>query len=255
MEQTNSDFNINNNVAQANDLIRRTTGDINTVPLKLLKLLISCIDTTNPPKDYSVTVRKEDLLYFSNASGKGELSYLKKQLNYLITAVDLVNEDGENKTVALLTGYSWGKGSSWVRCTFHKDIWPYVTDLKEKFLQYNIMQIKAFKSKFSIILYENLLSYTKQTGSKTIKMSVDDIRRITGTEKKYKDFKDFEKNVLKNAQDEINNDPYIEFLFTYEKLKAGREYSDIVFFLRKRTSAEDTLDFTKYPDRLTQNIG
>ena len=249
-----SDYNDTNKVVQANELIRKSTGNINTVALKTFRLLISCIDAKNPPKDYSVYVTKDDLLSFSGAQGKGELSYLKKQLNSLITAINLTDEDGEYKTVALLTSYSWKANSNVVKCTFHEDVWPYLTDLQKMFTQYNILQIKEFRSKFSIILYENLLSYTRQTGTKSICMSMKTLRYITGTEKKYKSMKDFEKNVLKVAQEEINNDPYIEFLFSYEKKRTGHEISDILFFLRKRTSMDDSLEYAEYPDRLKEAI-
>ena len=68
MENTQiSNYSDNNKVVQANELIRKSTGNINTVALKTFRLLISCVDTKNPPKDYSVYVTKEDLLSFSGA--------------------------------------------------------------------------------------------------------------------------------------------------------------------------------------------
>jgi len=249
-----SDYKEINNVAQKNELIRNSTGEINLVPLKILKFLISCIDTENPPDDYTVIATKRELLAFSGASGKGELSYLKLQLRSLITAIPIIDEDDKVKMVSLITDFSWVPESDYVRVAFHKDIWPYVTDLKKNFLQYNINQIKNFKSKFSLVLYEYLLSYTRQYGTKTVKIDIQTLRRVTGTSKKYKDFKDFELAVIKKAQKEINEDQYLEYIFTYEKVYEGRTVDSINFFLRKRTSLFDSLEHTEYPERLSQAI-
>ena len=77
---------------------------------------------------------------------------------------------------------------------------------------------------------------------------------MTGTENKYSKFKDFEKNVLKVAQDEINSSTFLEFLFSYTKNKEGRSNEEITFKLKKRTSFTDTLKHTEYPERLDDDI-
>ena len=249
-----SDYNDNHKVVQANDLVRQTTGTINTVPLKMLKVLISCIDTSNPPKDNAVCISKGELIKFAGSQELGEYSYLKKQLGELITPITLVDDKKRMKKVALITDVEWNKSTNIVRCTFHRDIMPYLIDLKKLFLQYEVLNLIDFHSKYGIILYENLLSYTRQYNKKEIKLSVAELRRLTGTEKKYQLFKDFEKKVLKVAVDEINNHKYVEFLVTYEKIKIGRTIDSIIFRLRKRTSFADTLDHVSYPQNLNKKI-
>lgn len=249
-----SDYSENNIVVQANTFIRHSTGTINAIPLKMFKMIVSCIDTQNPPEDYSVYTKKQELLNFVGAKSTGAYSYLKEKLEELIRPVTLIDSQGSVTSVTLLVKFSWTPKSEYVKFEFHKDVWPYLVGLKEHFLQYNIMQIKSFKSKFSIILYENLLSYTRQTESKVFTIEMDVLRNITGTEKKYKKFKDFEANVLLPAQKEINSDPFIEYLFQYKKIKEGRTIVAIEFHLRPRTSIEDTLEYTAYPERLKNKI-
>lgn len=249
-------FKESNNVAQRNDFIRQTNGSIDMVPLKLFKLLISCIDTTDPPKEFSIYIKKGHILKFMGVSRKSAYSYLKNQLDKLVVPVTLRDSDGYLTKVALMTKYSWTPKSDLVKCTFDEEVWPYLTNLSKMYpyLQYNIMQIQNFRSKFSIILYENLLSYTRETGNKIIEIDMKTLRYITGTENKYRNFKDFESNVLKPAQKEMNEAESLEFFFTYEKIKHWKEVASVKFLLRKRTSFLDTLDHTEYPERLAEKI-
>jgi len=249
-----SDYSENNKVAQANDLILKARGDLSLVPLKILKLLISCIDTENPPGDLSVYLKRSDFMEFLNAKGKGSYEYIKTQLDKLISPIDLIDAKGKKITVALLKKHDWREGNALVKCTFDEDVWIYLVNLKKNFLQYELLQIQEFSSKFTLILYENLLAMTRQYHSKTIVIQIDALRYLTGTTSKYKSFKDFENNVLKTAKAEINSCTYLEFLFDYDKLKRGHAYEEIEFRLRKRTSYEDTLEYARYPDRLTADI-
>lgn len=224
-------------------------------------MIVSCLDTMNPPADYSVYITKQELLNFVEGESKrpgkkntGKYSYIKSQLENLITPITILNENGDEITVALLTKYIWLKDVNIVKFTFDEDIWPYLIGLKQHFLQYNILQIRGFKSKFSLEIYENLLSHTRQSESKFVVIDMQNIRYFTDTQKKYKEFKDFEKNVLKPAKKEINSDKCIEFLFDYKKIQPGRSITAIEFHLKKRTSMDDTWDYTKYPERLAEEI-
>ena len=68
-------------------------------------------------------------------------------------------------------------------------------------------------------------------------ISVKELRAITDTAKEYKDFRNFEKRVLKNAIEEINE--HTSFNVTYEKKKAGRSIDSIVFHIEKKRMADD----------------
>lgn len=251
-----SDFKESNMVAERNDFIQQVYGELNLVPLKLLKLLISCIDTNNPRSGRVVYLKKREIFDFLQAKGKGQYYTIQKNIDELIRAVTLIDACGNTTKVALLVKYKWNPYSDYVAFYFDEDVWPYLTNLKKEnpYLQYNIMQIQPFKSKFTVILYELLLSYARLYQTKVITIDVERLRTSTGTTDKYPVFKDFEKNVLNTAKLEINNDPFLEFLFTYEKLKGGGKNKIIEFHLRKRTSIEDTLDYTAYPSKLEDPI-
>ena len=64
--------------------------------------------------------------------------------------------------------------------------------MKELFLQYEVAALKKFKSKYGLILYEYLLSRERQERQSEHKysISVENLRRLTDTETKFKNFKE-----------------------------------------------------------------
>lgn len=70
-------------------------------------------------------------------------------------------------------------------------------------------------------------------------MSVDEIRQLTGTEKTYSMFRDFDKKVIQTATEDINQ-AGVEILVKNEKVKRGRKIVNINFYVRARNSYRDT---------------
>ena len=85
-------------------------------------------------------------------------------------------------------------------------------------------------------------------------MLVEDLRRLTGTQKKLLKWVNFEAKVLRVAEKDINN-ARVEFLMQYEKIKQGRSIDSIIFRLRKRTSITETeFNDVKHIEWLKQEI-
>ncbi|MHC5838116.1 replication initiation protein, partial [Lactococcus lactis] len=105
----------------------------------------------------------------------------------------------------------------------------------KNFTQYALSDVMELNSKYSIILYKWLCMfynqyelYSNKGGRRADQMesyrnpsiSMQELRTLTDTIKDYKKFYDFEKRVLKNAIEEINE--HTHFNVTYDKLKKGR---------------------------------
>lgn len=235
-------------VVQANDFIRNTNASLNTVPLKLFKMLVSFIDTENPPKDRTITFTKKELVScFKN----NEVSYvyLHKMLKKLITHVTIKSDDEEEIDVPLIHKLTWKKKSDIVIVEFEEEVMPYLIDLKKLFLKYPSSNITQFKSKYGLIIYENLLSYERQYHSHQCEIDIEQLRWITGTTKKFKQFNNFEERVIKSAVNDIN-DANVEILAKYEKIKTGRRITSIRFYYYPRGSFRDKT----YDDAIRHNI-
>lgn len=241
-----SDYKISNLVVQANSLIRQTNWNMNVVPLKVLKALISCIDTKNPPKNNVVSISKKELYDLIGSEDNTNYSYLRTQVKSLQgKVVDLKLDNGGILSLTLLPKVFWPPKDSneLVQCTFAEELMPFLIELKERFTQYPVTNLTAFSSKYGLILYEWLKSEEYKTMDRDQNVvEIDNLRHLTGTVKKYPAFKDFEKKILKAAVNDIN-DSALEFLVSYDKVKVGRSITAIRFKTRPRKSyKEKTFD-------------
>jgi plasmid replication initiation protein len=240
-----SDFDIKNKVAQANDLIQLSKWNLNAVPLKVFKTLVSCIDTKNPPKDNTVTITKQELFKCVGSSKNESYDYLKKQVKSLqSTIVSVPSKDGGISTISLVPTVEWPREDSNkpIECTFHSKVMPYLIDMHELFLQYDVAALKNFDSKYGLILYEYLLSRERQERQSEHKysISVENLRRLTDTETKFKNFKDLKKRVIEAGINDINSSG-VEFLvMATNNGKRGIKATHVEFELRKRTSITET---------------
>lgn len=226
----------NKKIVQSNSLVRQTNWKLNKTSLKLFKACIASIDTSNPPKDNTVIVHKSDLIQLLELDKKQNYVYLKEQLRSLITSVKIEEDEKHERFVALVNDIYWEKDADIVKVEFHKAVMPYLIDLHERFLEYPADVIPQFQSKYGLIIYESLLSNWKQyADSNEFIYDIQTIRYITGTEKKYSDFRNFEKRVLISAVEDINH-MQGEFLVKYEKIRHGRSIEKVKFILVKRTS-------------------
>lgn len=224
-------------VVQANDFVQQTNWALDQVPLKLFKALVAAIDIKNPPADNTVNVSKAELIKLLDTNATN-YSYLKKRLRQLITSVKVEDTEHHERYVALVQEILWEKESDDVEVKFHQAVMPYLIGLKERFLTYPAANIDHFKSKYGLILYEYLLSKERQYHFGQYGMTLDEIRRLTGTEKVYAAFRDFDKKVLKAGTDDINS-AGVEILVRYEKLKTGRHVTSISFYVVPRNSFKD----------------
>ena len=224
-------------VVQANDFIQQTNWALDQVPLKLFKALVAAIDIKNPPADNTVNVSKAELIKLLDTNATN-YSYLKKRLRQLITSVKVEDTEHHERYVALVQEILWEKESDDVEVKFHLAVMPYLIGLKERFLTYPAANINRFHSKYGLILYEYLLSKERQYKFGSYGIEIDDLRRLTGTEKVYAAFRDFDKKVLKAGTEDINL-AGVELLVKYEKIKTGRYVTGIKFSVVSRNSYRD----------------
>lgn len=238
-KQMNSDYNINNKVVQANQFIQQTNWTLKETQLKLLKVFISCIDTKHPTGTVNIT--KKELVQVLGDDYKNHYTYLINQIRSLQTSIKLYEDEKKITYVSLINDFTWYKESEFVTVEFSKKILPYLVDLNERFLQYDVYNVRGFNSKYGLILYEYLLSRERQERNKDHEyfISMNDLRRLTGTMDKYERIDAFERKIVKVAMKDINN-ARVEFLMKYEKVKTGRNIIGIKFMLRKRTSYIET---------------
>lgn len=108
---------------------------------------------------------------------------------------------------------------------FNEHIMPYLAQVKEKFVLYNLKEIANFGSLYSTRLYE-LIQEFKDKGY--ILKSVVQLREIFAVGKKFPDYYDFKRYTFAHAVGEINSQ-YPTMNLRFNELKEGRKVISIRF--------------------------
>ena len=250
-----SDFKLTNKVVQANKLVQQTNWTLNEIPLKIFKVLVSCINTSKQNEHDIITITKKELMSIVG-TGKN-YSFLETQLKSLLDEKLVIGTEESRIYLSIIDSVEWFIHQDIVKVRFSPTIMPFLVELKNNFLQYDVTVVKELNSKYSLIIYEYLLSRERHERNKhrTYRIDIKELRRLTDTIDKYSRILDFEKRVLIAAKEEINNTRGLEFLMDYSKVKVGRRITAIDFKIRKRTSYKETeFDDVAKPEWLTREI-
>ena len=263
----NNDFNEKKVVCTLNDLEKRKVVEHNSLitsiakmdktPLKMFELAVSCIDTENPPKDNTVYLSKTDLFAFFKVSDNDKHSRFKQAVEKMQKQAffQIKEEQGKGfkfKSIVPIPYVEWTDYNDEVKIEFHREIMPYLINLKKNFTQHALSDIAELNSKYSIILYRwlsmnyNQYEHYSNKGGRRVEqveayrnptISMEELRIMTDTVNEYKDFRNFEKRILKNSIEEITE--HTSFNVTYDKIKKGRSIDSIVFHITKKRRADD----------------
>ena len=124
--------------------------------------------------------------------------------------------------------YNETKGTIVIK--FTDDIMPYLTQVKDRFVLYNLKEISNFGSLYTTRLYE-LIREFKETG--WMLKSVQQLRESLAVGNALKMYADFKKKTFAHACQEIN-DTY-DIGLRFEELKEGRKVVAVKFFFKKAT--------------------
>ncbi len=126
------------------------------------------------------------------------------------------------------------RGSGLVEVEIPRKTMPYLWNLSEKFTSYQLYNILALKSSYSIALYELFKSYAHK---KTITVTIDELRRYLGIDpEKYKEFKTFRRSVLDRCIHEIET--YTDIRVTVTPIRKGRFYQFLQFDIKVLTGIQ-----------------
>lgn len=128
-----------------------------------------------------------------------------------------------------------------------RDLVPFLFDLGQRFTQYQLYNILAMRSAFSVRIYELMKSYAFQK-SKTF--SIDELKHLLMLDnvKSYNRFPDFRRKVLEKAQEEINELTDINIYF--EPITKGRKVIKLKFRIEVKNPVERWLAGKTSSDRL-----
>lgn len=159
----------------------------------------------------------------------------------------LTLKDGSETLVGWLAKVTTNKRSGIAKIKIDEDLVPYLFDLGQRFTQYQLYNILAMKSAFSVRMYELLKSYAFQK-SKTF--DIDELKLLLSVEnvKSYVNFKDFRRYVLEKAQEEINE--LTDITISFKAVTKGRKVIKVQFMIDSKTPIEKLIAGTTAQERL-----
>jgi len=127
---------------------------------------------------------------------------------------------------------------------FSESIMPYLAQVKQKFVMYNLKEISNFSSLYTTRLYE-LIQEWQSTGY--IRKSVEQLRELFAVGNKYQLYAHFKDKTFQHAINEIN--VKTGYNVTFSEIKTGRKVTSIEFSFVK-TVVEKRFK----PDGTQQNV-
>ena len=158
---------------------------------------------------------------------------IDKALDHLMKAVTLTNDNKRIEKLVPVTYVKVDISTGEYVFTLQRLVIQLLRQT-DYFTKLNLLEFNPLKSKHSIILFEHLKRYEKL--NKIPEVSVDLLREITDTTKKYPNFKHLQQKVLDVAVSEINE--FTNYNVSYEliktKAKTRPKVGAVQFFFKKK---------------------
>lgn len=119
------------------------------------------------------------------------------------------------------------RGHSKFKVSISKKLKPYLLELKERFVKYNLKYILPLTSNYSIRLYQLLKEYETLTRRTFTVSELQDLLQVPKSLIVYADFK---RKVLQVAEKELIEN--CDIFFEFEEIKDGRKINEILFRIK-----------------------
>lgn len=222
-------------VVKANDLIQKNRFELSLPEQKTIAYICSLIKPCNNGEyqiDYEFNIREYCKICgfdYDNGNNYATIKGILKRLRDNSMWVRI--EGGSETLMAWLDRVIADKGSGIVKIRIDDRLAPYLFNLGQNFTKYELYNILAMKSSFSIRMYELLKSYSFR---KEIAFDIDELKKILMVEnvKSYDRFPDFRRFVLEISQKEINE--YTDINISFETVTKGRKVIKIIFHIEEK---------------------
>lgn len=187
-------------VVQRNNFIKGNFSTLEIRDLKILKLLVSKVNSSNKEFESYYYITKDEVRAF-NFNERNIHSYIKTSLRKLGSVFIVVkNDDKEEVEISLVGKIIYDKKNGIYKVPLSKDLKEYLLDIKKEFTKYNLCNLVHLKRKEEVKLYE----YLKSISFEIFVISIENLKTIMEINKKsFESFFNFHKK-LKETISTIN---------------------------------------------------
>lgn len=223
-------------IVKHNDLIRKNTyiqknkgNSLSLLEQKIMLYIISKIK----PDDEELIEQTFDILEFCQVCGiDTDKNKMYSHLKYVIGKLKsrtmwLIDEENETETtLSWIVKASIKKRDGKIKIKLDEDLKPFLLMLSSNYTQYSFHNVFRMKSKYGIMLFELLKSYSHK--GECVTFTIEQLKECLDCTT-YSNFTNFSKKVLLPALQDINT--YSELKVEAEYIKTGRTYTQIKFFV------------------------
>lgn len=231
MQQKDIEYQRSLTVVKSNDMIRQGRFDLSLVEQRIVLYIVSKIK----PGDTEFRTVSMSIREFCAVTGiayQQNLSQLKDNVKALADKSIWFNRPG-TKTKTLIRWIEkpeLEEDSDVIRIRLDSDLMPYLLQLRSNFTEYELLNILALRSKYSVRLYELLKSYL-HIGHHDI--TIEQLRDYLRITEGYEQTKYFNRDVVAPAVSEINE--YTDIEVEYQYMKKGKNISGYRFTITEQT--------------------
>ncbi len=224
-------------VVKSNDLIQKSRFSLSLQAQRCLLFAISRIKFSDlPSKEYTFAIK--DICDACGIDMKTHGDYynlMKKELKALRdNSIWITNAEGKEETVSWFSKVIINKGTGTVSVKFDETMTDYLFFLHSRYTQYKLSTPLAFKSRYSIRLYELLLSFIKKSDldnerEKEVSFTPEELKKRLDA-MNYNKFYDLRRFVIEKSVEEINTyseDIHVNYDYYYK----GKIAKEVVFII------------------------
>lgn len=165
---------------------------------------------------------------------------LEELRNKEVKFVEIIKGADWNSAVKLIAKTSHKPGTGQVYIDLHPDLRDMLLDLKKYFTRVPVVELISCRSTYGQRLYELLYQFA-DTGIRL--MTVEELREKLNLQNKYKNFYDFRRRVLKQAQKDVEEHTNMSFTWEEIKAKKGRKIERLIFDIDVSDPEQVEMDF------------
>ena len=201
---------------------------LNTSEMKFILCAMTQLDSKNDEmlKEYEIKVSELE----QKLQTKQNETHLKQFAKKLMSKpLEVPTEDGWI-VANWFSDIEYIRGQAKFKVRFSEKIKPYLLQLKERFVAYNLKYILPLTSTYSVRIYQLLKEYEKLTKRY---FDVEELMEVLQVPKSYRNYADFKRKVLQVAERELLE--HTDIYFDMDEEKTGRKVTRLIFRIHKNT--------------------
>lgn len=197
---------------------------LNTSEIKFILSVLSQIDSDDLEfKEYEIKVSDLETRLQSKQNETHLKQFAKKILS---KPLEVPTNDGWI-VFNWFEHIEYVRGHSKFKVSISKKLKPYLLELKERFVKYNLGFILPLTSNYSIRIYQLLKEYEKLTRRTFTVLELQELLQVPKSLIRYDNFK---RKVLQVAEKELIEN--CDIFFEFEEIKEGRKINEILFRIK-----------------------